>query len=104
MAYKVYCGLSSRRFGTDLFEAHERGFISRPIAGPKVPVFFEDPYYTPILKELIAYSRRPCGAIETEFAIDSSGFGSSVYERWYDEKYGVTRSRCVWVKAHIACG
>src|SRR5216683_3843298 len=50
MAYKVYCGLSSRRFGTDLLEAHERGFISRPIAGPKVPAFFEDPYFTPILK------------------------------------------------------
>src|SRR5207253_9431005 len=26
------------------------------------------------------------------------------YERWYDQKYGVTRHKCVWVKTHIACG
>lgn len=40
----------------------------------------------------------------TEFAIDSSGFGSNKYESWIDEKYGVPRRRAVWVKAHIACG
>jgi hypothetical protein len=104
MAYKVYCGLSSRRFSTDLLEAHERGFITRPIHGAKVTSFFEDAYFTPILKNLIAYSARPLRAVETAFAIDSSGFGSSRYEKWYDHKYGVTRARCVWVKAHIACG
>jgi transposase len=104
MAFKVYCGLSARRFGTDLLEAHEKGYISRPVAGPKVPAFFEDHYYTPILKELIAYSARPLRAVERDFAIDSSGFGSSRYEKWYDQKYGVTRIKCVWVKTHIACG
>jgi hypothetical protein len=51
----------------------------------------EDPYYTPILKELIGYSARPLRSVETDFAIDSSGFGSS-YERWYDQKYGDTRA------------
>ena len=25
MAFKVYCGLSARRFSTDLLEAHEKG-------------------------------------------------------------------------------
>jgi hypothetical protein len=104
MAYKVYCGLSSRRFSTDLLEAHERGFITRPIPGPKVTAFFEDPYFTPILKEMIGYSARPLRAVETQFAIDSSGFGSSRYEKWYDQKYGITRTKCSWVKVHIACG
>jgi hypothetical protein len=104
MAYKVYCGLSSRRFGTDLLEAHERGFITNPIPGPKVTAFFEDPYYTPMLKELIGYSARPLRSVERDFAIDSSGFGSSRYEKWYDQKYGVTRTKCLWVKTHIACG
>src|SRR6266478_5328333 len=42
MAYKVYCGLSTRRFTTDLLEAHEKGFISKPIPGTKVAAFFED--------------------------------------------------------------
>jgi hypothetical protein len=104
MAYKVYCGLSSRRFSTDLLDAHERNFISRPIPGAKVTAFFEDAYFTPILKELIGYSARPLRAVETQFAIDSSGFGSSRYEKWFDQKYGITRTKCTWVKTHIACG
>jgi transposase len=104
MAFKVYCGLSCRRFSTDLLDAHEKGHISRPIPGVKVPAFFEDPYFTPILKELIGQSARPLRAVESDFAIDSSGFGSSRHERWYDQKYGVTRTRCIWVKTHIACG
>jgi hypothetical protein len=104
MAYKVYCGLSSRRFSTDLLEAHEAGFITRAIPGPKVTAFFEDPYFTPILKGLVSHSALPLRAVEREFAIDSSGFGSSRYERWYDQKYGITKMKCVWVKTHIACG
>ena len=104
MAYKVYCGFSARRFSTDLLESHEMGFVGKPIPGMKVTAFTEDPYYTPILKELIAFSACPLRAVETDFAIDSSGFGSSRYEKWYDQKYGVTRTRCQWIKTHIACG
>jgi hypothetical protein len=104
MAFKVYCGLSSRRFSTDLLTAHEKGYISKPIPGAKVTAFFEDPYFTPLLKDLIAVSALPLRAVETRFAIDSSGFGSSRYEKWYDQQYGVTRNKCVWVKTHIACG
>jgi transposase len=104
MAYKVYCGLSSRRFSTDLLEAHERKFITKPIPGAKVTAFFEDAYFTPILKELIAYSASPLRAVERDFAIDSTGFGSTRYERWYDQKYGITRLKCVWVKVHLASG
>src|SRR5258708_7008204 len=52
------------------------------------------------LRGFAALQPRP----HTEFAIDSSGFGSTHYERWYDEKYRITRTRAKWVKAHIACG
>lgn len=104
MAYKVYCGFSARRFGTDLLEAHEMSFLSKPVPSMLATAFMEDPYYTPILKELIAFSANPLRAVEKDFAIDSSGFGSSRYEKWYDQKYGVTKTRCVWVKAHIASG
>jgi hypothetical protein len=104
MCFKVYCGLRSRRFSCALDDAHNKGHISRTIPGVKVTGFFEDPYFTPILKELIGYSARPLRSVETKFSIDSSGFGSSRYERWYDHKYGVTRNKCVWVKTHIASG
>jgi hypothetical protein len=104
MAFKVYCRLSSRRFSTDLLEAHERGYVSKPIPGVKVTAFFENPDFTPILTELVAASAAPLAAVETTFAVDSSGFSSSRYERWFDAKYGVTKQKCVWVKVHIACG
>ncbi|SRR6266852_2064204 len=104
MAFKVYCGLSSRRFSTDLLEAHQKGFISKPIPGPKVTAFFENPAFTPILVSLIEQSAAPLAAVEDSFAVDSSGFSSSRFERWFDAKYGVTKQKCVWVKAHIACG
>lgn len=104
MAYKVYCGLSARRFGTDIDEAHEMGFLTKPIPSMKVTGFMEDAHYTPLLKELIAFSAKPLRAVEQKFAIDSSGFGSTRYERWYDKKYGVTRMKCQWVKCHIASG
>jgi hypothetical protein len=42
----------------------------------------------------------PLRSVETKFAIDSSGFGTSRYERWYDQKYGITRTRCLWLKCH----
>lgn len=104
MAFKVYCGLSSRRFTTDLHDAHARGHVSKPIPGVKVTAFFENPDFTPILTELVAKSAAPLAAVETSFAVDSSGFSSSRFERWFDHKYGVTRQKCLWVKVHVACG
>lgn len=104
MVFKIYGGMSARRSSSDLREAHRRGYISREIPGKKVCEMMENAEMTPILKHLIAESARPLKSVETEFAIDSSGFGTSNFERWYDQKYGVTRTRCLWLKCHIACG
>ncbi len=104
MVFKVYCRLSSRRFSTDLLDAFNKGHTIRKIPGAKITSFFENKDYAPILSELVSYSARPLRVVETGFAIDSSGFGTSKFERWYDHKYGVTRHRAVWVKTHIACG
>lgn len=104
MAYKIYSTFSGRRFSCDLADAHEKGYLSRSVPGVKVLNFLENNAFTPILKELIGYSARPLRVLERDFAIDSSGFGSTRYERWYDKKYGVTKMKGVWVKTHIACG
>ena len=103
MVYKVYSTFSSRRLSSDLRDAHERGYLSKPIPGMKTVQFFENPELTTILKQLIHLSSLPLKAVETDFAIDSSGFGSCRFERWIDEKYGTPRKKAVWVKAHIAC-
>jgi transposase len=65
---------------------------------------FDDPKFTPILTRLIEESAKPLAGIETSFAIDSTGFGTSVYRRWYDTKYGKEMSESVWLKAHAMVG
>jgi transposase len=104
MAYKVYEGFSARRFASDLKDVHKSGYVSRPIPGMKMCAFFNTPTFTPILKELVSLSARPLRTIEKEFAVDSSGFSTSKFVRWYDEKYGVERSGHDWVKVHLMCG
>ncbi len=104
MVFKVYGTLGSRRFSTDLRDAHAKGHLSAPVPGLKVNLFMENPDDTPILKQLIAQSALPLKGVEKDFAIDSSGFSASRFERWFDHKYGITRQRCMWVKCHIACG
>jgi transposase len=107
MVFKVYVGFSARRFSCDLLDAHGKGYISKPISGMKVISFMENPILTPILYSLIAQSALPLRVVESQFAIDSSGFSGCRFDRWTEEKYGggiVTRKEHTWVKAHIACG
>jgi len=104
MVYKVYCGFSSRRFSCDLNDAHADGYLSRTIPGPKVTKFHETAGFTSILFDLIEKSAAPLKVVETSFAVDSTGFGTSKFERWFDEKYSVTRRKCVWIKTHCAVG
>jgi transposase len=103
--FKVYCGMSSRRFNCDLDDAHEKGHLAKPIKNARqVCHFLEDKELTPILKALIVRSSLPLKSIETVFAPDSTGFSSSRFDKWFDEKYGQERSGHAWVKAHAVCG
>jgi transposase len=102
--FKVYSTLSARRFNGDLEEAHERGYIgTRPHFNSVLNVF-DNPAVTPILTALVRISALPLRAVETKFAVDSSGFCTSRFVRWFDVKYGVTREKAEWVKCHIITG
>jgi transposase len=104
VCYKVYCGMSQRRSGCDMSDATKAGYLSRPIHPSKVSAFFCEPELTAILQQLIVQSALPLRAIETDFAVDSTGFSVSKFIRWHDEKWGVERSGHDWVKAHICTG
>lgn len=104
MVFKIYSTFSSRRFSCDLEDAHAKGYLSKTLPGIKVCAFMEDPTFTPILHSLIVQSSLPLRAIETVFAPDSTGFSTSRFVKWFDEKYGVARSGKDWVKAHAICG
>lgn len=103
-AFKVFSTYSGRRFMCDLTDAHHRGHLSYVPNSASVLSFIDNDAMTPFLCQLIERSAWPLRAIETTFAPDSSGFSTSRFIRWFDEKYGQQRSDRAWVKAHIMTG
>jgi transposase len=103
-AYKVFSTFSGRRFACDLQQAHRRGYLRRPLNPSTVMYIMESAVMTPVLYQLIEQSALPLRVVETTFAPDSTGFSTSRFVRWYDEKYGTERSGRAWVKAHLMTG
>ncbi len=102
--FKVYSTVSQRRFMSDLREAHERGFVSKVPHFNSISNYLESEELTPILRDLITRSSLPLKSIEVDFAVDSSGFTTSKFIRWFDHKYGTIRQKHAWVKVHLMCG
>ena len=103
-AYKVYSTVSGRRFSTDLREAKARGYLSQLPHYNTVFRYLESEALTPYLFELIKLSALPLKSVETDFAVDSSGFSTGQFMRWFDVKYGEKEDRRVWLKLHLMCG
>jgi transposase len=102
--YKVYSTFSARRFMCDLEEAHRRGHISHLPHFNGVLLGLDNPASTPILFNMIRQSALPLRVVDTCFAVDSTGFTSSRFIRWYDIKYGTVKQAQQWVKVHLICG
>jgi transposase len=104
--FKTYSTLSSRRFTSDLCDAQAKGYISHvPHFNPVLRVF-EKEETTDILKSLVAHSAAPLAAIESSFAVDSSGFSGCRYDQWYQLKWKNAQPTIMrsWVKAHAVIG
>lgn len=101
---KVFSLTSARRFHGELEEAHEAGFLSRLPHFNCVLRAFNEPEATPILKSMIETSAFPLRAVEEKFSVDSTGFATTSYCRWFDQKHGVPKKYARFVKAHFATG
>jgi transposase len=102
--FKVYSTFSGRRFISDLRAAHADGLISKLPHYNSIFTYLENPELSPILTRMIEESAKPLSAVESDFAVDSSGFATSRFVRWFDHKYGIVRQEHDWVKIHIICG
>jgi transposase len=102
--FKVYSTVSGRRFQSDLQEARRRGFLSQMPSYNSVFRYLEAEALTPYLYELIKLSAAPLKSIESDFAVDSSGFSTGQFMRWLDVKYGKEEDRRMWIKVHLMCG
>jgi transposase len=103
-AYKVYSGFSARRFMSDLRAAQEDGLIG---TAPRYNTIFDVMQLeevTPILHELVAASSKPLAAVETTFAVDSTGLGTERFYRHYSAKYGHEQISREYVKLHALVG
>ncbi len=104
MVYKSYTTMSGRRFMSAIRDAETKELVDKTPSFTSGFRYLENPDLTPILKTLIEQSASPLRAVETDFAVDSSGFSTTTYARWFDHKYGKERSKQTWVKTHLICG
>ena len=104
MATKVYSGFSTRRAMSDIRDAVAAGRMGVEPSFSTPIRYFENPAVTPVLRELIQRSALPLQDIEVYFAIDSTGFASTAYNRWFDAKWGGVKREVQWTKLHAMCG
>ncbi len=105
-AFKVYSTVSGRRFMSDLRDAHAKGYISKLPCYNSIFNYFEDETLTAYLKMLIEESSLPLQAIESDFAVDSSGFSTCRFVQWVQAKHHDPKLLTAreWIKVHIMCG
>jgi transposase len=85
-------------------DAQGRGHVSQAPHYNSIARYLESPELTPILGDLIRESALPLRIVERDFAVDATGFGTSRFVRWYDQKYGIVRQRSEFVKVSVATG
>jgi transposase len=83
---------------------HRDGLLSTVPSFNSVNRYLADPTLTPILKGMIETSALPLRAIETNFAVDSPGFATSRFVRWYAKQHEAVLDNHEWVKAHAMVG
>jgi transposase len=102
--FKIYSTMSARRFTSDLCDAQTKGYIEKVPHFNSVLNYLENPELYPILLGLIERSSLPLKSVESQFAVDSTGFTACRFVRWFDIKYNRFSAEQQWVKAHICCG
>lgn len=104
VVFKIYSTTSLRRFMCDLDDAKAKGYLRETLHFNAICRYLGWKPMTQVLLDLIERSSLPLRAIETDFAVDSTGFSTSRFVRWFDEKYGVERTGHDWVKVHVMAG
>jgi transposase len=103
-AFKIYSTVSGRRFMTDLRNATASGLIANTPHYNSIFNVLDRETLTPILHELITRSALPLRALETQFAVDSTGFGTQCFYRHYSAKYGHDQYSRDYLKLHVTVG
>ena len=102
---KVYGAKSQRRTISDLATSADKGHLDHVAHFNTISNFLGDESSTALLVSLIEESAKPLASLENgQFAIDSTGFSTVTYDRWFDQKHGKLMAKHPWVKLHVAVG
>ena len=100
---KVYSTFFLRRFMGDMKTALEKGYIAKTCSFTSVGKYMQNEALTPILHQLITLSAMPLKAVETKFAVDSTGLRTTRFSDYCGETHN-TGTEHEWVKLHICTG
>lgn len=100
---KAYSQLSGRRAHCLYVQAMDRQQITHAPHFNAISKTLIKKEITPLLYGLVRLSAKPLAYIETDFAVDSSGFRCSTFGNYCEEKHRIKRTRN-WLKAHIITG
>ncbi|MGE0328252.1 MAG: transposase [Polyangiaceae bacterium] len=101
---KVYSTISGRRASSDVRSAKAKGLIDEAPHHNSISHYLRDPELTPVLVQLIRQAATPLKLVERDFAVDATGFGTSMHDRWFDHKYGRDMRSRRFLKAHAIVG
>ena len=101
---KVYSTKSGRRAMSDLRRAYRDGLMAKLPSYASVLRYLQQPSLTQLLVRMIEQSAVPLAGVEQDFAIDSTGFATTTYHRWFDNKWEKEIVEADWVKCHVASG
>jgi len=104
ICFKVYSQLSARRFMSDLRKAHQEGLISHVEHFNSISNYLQLESVTPVLQKIIEESSSPLKAVESVFAVDSTGLGVPCHRKWYNRHKKRVQDRRAWRKLHCICG
>lgn len=100
---KVYSQMSSRRAKGLFNQANEKEFIKKSPHFNAVSKLLNEEETETILEKLILFSAQPLKSVETSFAVDSSGFRTTTFSPYCQDKHGASKKH-KYLKAHILVG
>jgi transposase len=102
LAIKTFNNRSSRRIACDLMEAQRRGQIEKVPHFTTLMDYLHKPCVSELLEELVRLSAMPIKQLSEQIdcAVDSTGFSTTSFGKWFDYKYGKEEERRNWIKLH----
>jgi transposase len=104
MVFKVFSTFSARRFTGDMEIAKEKNYLKVRPHYNSIYNYYQREDLTRLLTKIVTLTSLPLKTVEKDFAIDSTGFGTSVFQRWFSFKHGKEINSRRWVKCHFMTG